>query len=115
MAIQNLSERALLITLPGEPHLSGVLEIATRLATTKADRDIVVDFSQVQIMPSATICSLMILHRMLTARGCQFILCSIPANIMGVFARVGLHNLFTFAGDQAAALRLLQDSDCLSR
>jgi anti-anti-sigma factor len=108
MALQDLSDQVSLITLPREPHLNRDLEIATRLAGSKWSRHVVVDFSRVQIMPSAVLCSLIILRRLLNTKGRQLILCSLSPNITGIFRRVGLQNLFHFAEDRIAALHALE-------
>lgn len=112
MAIQDLSDHALLITLPRESHQSAELEIITRLIARGVDRDIVVDFSLVQMMPSVTICRLIILQRLLNAAGRRLVLCAVSSNIAGIFSRVGLNNVFWFAHDQWAALRRLERCVC---
>jgi len=112
MAIQDLSDHALLITLPRETQHSAELEIITRLIARDVNRDIVVDFSLVQMMPSATICRLIVLQRLLNAAGRRLVLCSVPMNIAGIFSRVGLNNVFWFAHDQWAALRRLENCVC---
>jgi anti-anti-sigma factor len=112
MAMQDLPDQTFLITLPREPHLNRDLEIATRLASSKWNRHVVVDFSRVQIMPSAVLCSLIILRRLLNTKGRQLVLCSVSPSILSVFRRVGLHNLFHFAQDRAAALQALEQYVC---
>lgn len=107
MAIQNLSEHVLLITLPAEPQSSKELETVVRSAGTGTDSDVIVDFSLVEILSSAMICNLMVLERLLSADDRQLILCSVPQNINGIFTRVGLHKLFRFAEDEFAALQSL--------
>ena len=112
MAIQDLSDHALLITLPKESHQSAELEIITRVIAREVDRDIVVDFSLVQMMPSVTICRLIVLQRLLNAAGRRLVLCSVPLSVAGIFSRVGLNNVFWFAHDQWAALRRLERCVC---
>jgi anti-anti-sigma regulatory factor len=113
MAIQNLSEHILLITLPAEPQSGKELEIVVRSAGTRVDCDVIVDFSLVEILSSAMICNLLILERLLSVTSRQLILCSISHNIDGIFTRVGLHKLFRFAEDEFAALQSLDRSTCL--
>jgi len=112
MAIEELSDHALLITLPRETQYSAELEIITRLMARDVNRDIVVDFSLVQMMPSVTICRLIVLQRLLNAAGRRLVLCAVPSNIAGIFSRVGLNNVFWFARDQWAALRRLENCVC---
>lgn len=112
MAIQNVSERALLVTLPREPDLSGDLETAARLVSSKVDHHVIVDFSYVEAMSSVTVCGLIILNRLLTAAHRQLILCSVPPNVAGTLKRMGLHTLLEFAEDECAALQSLDRSVC---
>lgn len=107
MGIQHLSERVLLITLPVEPQSGNEAEMAMRSAGAKPGCDVIVDFSLVEIMSSATLCSLLMLERRLSMTGRELVLCSVPPKIAGVFTRVGLHRLFRFADDEFAALQML--------
>ncbi|MHC4518154.1 MAG: STAS domain-containing protein [Planctomycetota bacterium] len=111
MGIQYLSEQALLVTLPKEPHLGNELEIAIRMTSTHAKRDVIIDFSLVTIMPSGTLSELMILERQLGDFGRQLVLCAVPRSIRQIFNRVGLGGLFRFAADQFAALQSLDLSE----
>ena len=43
MGIQYLSDQALLVTLPKEPHLGNDIEIAIRLTSGSGARDVIVD------------------------------------------------------------------------
>ena len=111
MATHNLSEHVLLIALPAEPPLTRDLEAAAQATHPTSDRDIIVDFSLVEILPSATICHLIVLERALSAAGRELVLCSVSPAIKAVFRRVGLHKLFRFADDELAALRSLDRSE----
>jgi anti-anti-sigma regulatory factor len=113
MAIQNLSEHVLLITLPAEPQLGRELETVVQSRGTNLDCDVIVDFSLVEILSSAMICNLMVLERLLSTTNRQLILCSVSQNIYGIFTRVGLHRLFRFAENEFAALQLFDRSTCL--
>lgn len=108
MAILNLSEHVLLVTLPAEPQSTNDLEMVMRSTRSRADCDVIVDFSLAEIMSSATLCNLMIMERQLSMTDHQLILCSVPANIKGIFMRVGLHKLFRFADDEFAAMQSLE-------
>lgn len=114
MATEPLSESVQLITLPAEPHLSNEMDLAAHEANAGSACDVVVDFSLVEILPSATICSLIVLERLLTAMDRRLVLCSVPPNILGIFRRVGLHSLFRLADDRSAALKRLSEPECPS-
>jgi anti-anti-sigma regulatory factor len=107
MATQSLSEHVLLVTLPAEPSSSSDLEAVMRSTRPGSDRDVIVDFTLVEILPSVTICNLIVLDRVLSAAGRQLVLCSVSPSIRAVFRRVGLHNLFLFADDELAAVQAL--------
>ena len=111
MATQNLSEHVLLITLPAEPSSSGDLEAAVRSTRPGSDHDLVVDFSLVEILPSATICNLIVLERVLSAAGHRLVLCSVSPNVKALFRRIGLHKLFRFTDDELAAVQSLEQDD----
>jgi anti-anti-sigma regulatory factor len=112
MAIQNLSEHVLLVTLPAEGPSGKELETMVRSAGLNANCDVIVDFSLAEILSSAMVCNLLLLERLLGAAGRQLILCSVPPSIDGVFTRIGLHKLFRFAEDEFAALQSLERSQC---
>jgi len=111
MGTQNLSEHVLLITLPAEPQSSRDLEAVAQSTRPTSDRDVIVDFSLVEILPSATICHLIVLERVLSAAGRELVLCSASPDIKAVFRRVGLHKLFRFADDELAAMQSLDRSE----
>lgn len=107
MATQNLSENVLLITLPAEPQLSHDLEITARSIHPAFERDVIVDFTLVESLPSATICHLIVLERVLSAAGRQLVLCSVSPTVLALFRRIGLSKLFQFTGEELAAMQLL--------
>ena len=112
MAMHNLSEHTMLITLPQEPDRSGELETAARLTTPRVSRHVIVDFTRVETMSSATICGLIILNRLLSTVGRKLVLCSVPPNIVAIFRRVGLLKLLQFAADKDAAVQCLNAGVC---
>jgi anti-anti-sigma regulatory factor len=108
MATQNLSEHVLLISLPAEPQTSRDLESVAKTTHPASGCDVIVDFTLVEILPSATICQLIVLERVLSAAGRGLVLCAVSSEIKGLFRRVGLHKLFQFADNEAAAKRALE-------
>ncbi len=108
MAILNLSEHVLLVTLPAEPQSTNDLDTVMRSTRSRADCDVIVDFSLAEVMTSATLCNLMIMERQLSMTDHQLILCSVPARIKEIFIRVGLHRLFRFADDEFTAMQSLE-------
>jgi len=111
MDIQDSTEQTLVIALPAQPQLGNELETAIKKANARG-RNTILDFSNVEILSSATLCSLMILERLLNGINCQLILCAVPPNIMGLFQLVGLQSLFVFAEDERAARTWLERHPC---
>ena len=107
MATQNLSQHVLLITLPAEPESSRDLEVLAQSTRPAFDRDVIVDFSLVESLPSGTICHLIALERALSAAGRELVLCSASPAVKAAFRHVGLHKLFRFAEDELAAVQSL--------
>lgn len=112
MGIQDLPDEVLLITLPREPQQGSELDFALEIAQSRGDRHVIVDFSLVEMMPSATLGGLMLLEWVLGGIDRRLILCSASPCIVEVFRRVGLDDLFGFAADRFAALQSLDRVTC---
>ncbi len=108
MGIQNFSEDVLYVTLPKQPHLSNELERINEIAGNSPAYDVVVDFSKVKILTSASVCNLMILKELLNGLEHQLVLCSVSAQVRNIFAVTGLEGLFEFANDKFGALESMQ-------
>ncbi len=107
MATQHLSEHVLLITLPAEPQWSSDLDVVVRSTHPAWDCDVIVSFSLVEFLSSATICLLIILERVLSAAGRRLVLCSVSPGAKAILRHVGLHKLFRFTNDPLTALQFL--------
>ncbi|MCU0915921.1 MAG: STAS domain-containing protein [Planctomycetes bacterium] len=112
MATQRLSEHIVLVTLPAEPGTGNDLEIVAHATHPGSEDDVIVDFSLAEVLPSATICNLIVLERMLSAAGRQLVLCSVSPKVKLAFRQVGLHKLFQFTEDEFAAVKSLNRSEC---
>jgi anti-anti-sigma regulatory factor len=108
MGIQDFSKDIVLITLPEQPQCGDELEVVNSMLCETVDRDVVIDFGQVQMLTSETLCGLMILDRLLGGAGHQLVLCNLSSAIHQVFVRTGLVTVFEFAEDQVAALGYLR-------
>ena len=109
MAIQNLSENVLLVTLPKEPQRSNELENINEIAGNRGDCDVVIDFSRVEILTSTSLCNLMILNKLLSGLGNKLILCNVPLPIKCIFTVTALDSFFKFVDDKFAALQYMQN------
>ena len=104
MGIQTLPEGFILVTLPQRPHLGYELERTNEIACDGCNCDVIIDFSGVQILTSASICNLLLLRDFLNALSRQLFLCSVSLPVKCLFIRLGLDTLFEFADDRFAAL-----------
>ncbi len=104
MGIRNLSEDILLVNLPQQPQQSDELEAVNVMLSEAIDRDIVMDFSQVKMLTSESICGLLILAKLLAGAGHQLVLCSLPPSINDIFVRTGLLSVFEFADTESDAV-----------
>ena len=104
MAIEGVSDDILLITLPEHPQNGNEIDLINKMLSETVDHDVVMDFGSVKMLTSATICSLMILDRLLRGGGRQFVMCSVPSEIKQIFARTGLLSVFEFSDDRQVAL-----------
>ena len=104
MAIEGVSDDILLITLPEQAQNGKEIDLVNKMLGENIEHDVVMDFGKVKMLTSATICSLMILDRLLRGGGRQFVMCNVPSEIKQVFIRTGLQSVFEFSDDQQVAL-----------
>jgi anti-anti-sigma factor len=108
MGIRVFSEDILMIDLPPQPQQSDEFETLNTMLGETIDCDVVMDFSNVEMLTSESICGLLILARLLGGAGHEFVLCSVPPAINDIFVRTGLLSVFAFADTQAEALARMQ-------
>ncbi len=111
MGIKNLSEGVLLISLPEQPQQGDELETVNNMLSETVDRDVVIDFSKVEMLTSGSICGLMILDRLLRGSGRLLVLYSLPSAIKQIFVRTGLLTVFEFADCEPDALAHVHNRD----
>jgi anti-anti-sigma regulatory factor len=108
MGIRFFSEDILLVSLPSQPQQSDEFEALNTLLCETVDYDVVMDFSDVAMLTSESICGLLILAKLLGGAGHEFVLCSVPAPINDIFNRTGLLSVFDFADTEADAIAQIQ-------
>jgi len=115
MAIQNVSEGAILIDLPHDgAKRADELKSLNETISKKNDFHVIVDFSNVEIMNSWNISNLLILRDLLRDSGHQLILCGIATVTKCIFVVAGLSEIFVFARDRAAALEIIRSTEAAS-
>ena len=112
MAISNLTEQVLLITLPSRPQASSDIEQAAQEITADAPQHVIIDFSQVRIVSSSTVSELLIIENHLHELNRHLILCCLPPRVQKLLESVGLQGFFQVADDSLGALELLEKCSC---
>jgi anti-anti-sigma regulatory factor len=109
MGIKNLSENIILLELPldrleREDELKNLNEIVS----DDCQYDVIVDFSNVEIINSWNISNLLILRGMLEEAGRKLILCDVSSLTKCIFTVAGLSDVLVFSDTRSAALDILQ-------
>jgi anti-anti-sigma regulatory factor len=108
MGIQNWSEDIILVDLPPEPQMGDELKTATEIARDRGNCDVVVDFSNVDIVTSSSLSKLLRLRKLLVDCGHRCTFCNVAAATKGVFTVTGLDGVFELVDDKFVALAGLQ-------
>lgn len=108
MGIQNWSDNIILVNLAPEPQMSEELKTVTQIARDRGNCDVVVDFSDVEIITSSNLAKLLKLRKVLTEADQKLILCAVGVRTKAIFLVTGLENVFEFFDDQFVALAGLQ-------
>ena len=111
MGIGNHPDDILIVTLSQEPHVGAELEELTNIVCEGRSRDVVVDFSGVEMLTSESICGLMILDKLLKGSGHKLVLYNLPSAIKQIFVRTGLLVVFDLADDELDALQHIEDKN----
>ncbi len=109
MGIRLFSDDVLVVNLPPQPQQSDEFEALNGMLSEAIDHDVVMDFSQVGMLTSESICGLLILSKLLEGAGRNFVLCSIPPAINDIFNRTGLLSVFEFADTETDAVARVMD------
>jgi anti-anti-sigma factor len=108
MGIQNWSEDIILVDLPQEPELGDELKTATEAVRDRGDCEVVVDFSNVDIITSSSLSKLLKLRKLLGDCGHRLVFCSVAPATKGIFTITGLDGIFEIVDDKFVALASLQ-------
>ncbi len=108
MGIQNWSENIVLVDLPAEPLMSDELKTVADIVRDRGDCDVVMDFSNIDIITSSSLSKLLKLRKMLLDWDHQLIFCNVAPATKGIFAVTGLEGIFKVVEDKFVALAGLQ-------
>lgn len=111
MGIKNLSKDVLLVELPSKSHrIANELKAVNEAVSKKGDCDVIIDFSRVEIINSANISNLLILHNMQQGTGRRLILCNVATVTKCIFVVAGLNEVFNFSDDTASAMATVEQA-----
>jgi anti-anti-sigma factor len=108
MGIQNWSEDIILVDLPQEPEMGDELKTVTEMVRDRGDCDVVIDFSNVDIVTSSSLSKLLKLRKLLGDCAHRLVFCSVAPATKGIFTVTGLDGIFELADDKFVALASLQ-------
>ena len=104
MGIKNLSKDTLLVELPSKsPKIAMQLKAVNETVSKNGSCDVIIDFSRVEIINSANISNLLILHNMVQNSGHRLIFCNVATVTKCIFVVAGLNEVFEFADTQSKA------------
>jgi len=103
--IQSFSENVILVTLPKETkQINGVLTELNEKVAAKVERDVVIDFTIVEMINSSNISNLLILRQFLKDSNRRLILSHVNFPTRCILKLVGVEALFNFADNKHQAL-----------
>jgi anti-anti-sigma regulatory factor len=104
MAIQERSQGVVLVELPKEPLVRDELEVVLGIVRHRGGCEVVVDFSEVDIITSVALSSLLKLQKLLGDCGGRLVLCNVAAVTRGILSVVGVDGLFVVHEGKFGAL-----------
>ncbi|MBN1795083.1 MAG: STAS domain-containing protein [Sedimentisphaerales bacterium] len=108
MGIQNWSDNIILVDLTQEPDMGDELKSVTQTVRDRGDCDVVINFSDVDIVTSSSLSKLLKLRKLLTDCGHRLVFCNLAPATRGIFYVTGLQDVFEFVEDKFVALAGLQ-------
>ena len=108
MGIQNWSDEIILVDLLQEPQMGDELQTVTETVRDRGDCDVVIDFSNIDIITSSSLSKLLKLRKLLTDCGHKFVFCNVAPATKGIFSVTGLDGVFDLVEDKFVALASLQ-------
>ncbi len=108
MSIEKWSENIVLVELPCEPQTREELNRVIRHVCDRGNCDVMIDFSNVTIMTSASLAVLLRLKKLLEDCRQRLSLCCVALTTRGIFSVTGLDDFFEIFDDRFDALATVQ-------
>ncbi|MCF7955505.1 MAG: STAS domain-containing protein [Phycisphaerae bacterium] len=108
MGIQNWSDEIILVNLAKEPQMGEELQTVIDLIEGGRVRDVVLDFSGVDIITSSSIAKMLKIRKELHKCQRRQVFCGVSSQTMNLFKVVALDTVFEIVENQFVALASLQ-------
>ncbi len=108
MGVQQWSEDIILVDLPRRLQQHEELKRVIEMVHERGDCDVVVDFSDVDVVGCTTLTWLLELRQLLRDRGRRLVLCSVTPATKGIFTIARLDEVFDFVEDRFTVSAHLQ-------
>lgn len=108
MGIQRWSENVILVNLAPEPDLGEEVLTVCQMVSYEKEQDVVIDFSDVEIVTSSSLAKLLKLRKILHDNHRKLVFCCVQPQTKNIFLVTGLDTVFAFVEDQFLALAGLQ-------
>lgn len=108
MDIQDSSKDIILVNLPRKRQTLDELQRVIEMVHERDNCDVIVDFSNVDVMGCTTLTRLIELRQLLQNCGRKLVLCSVAPATRRVFTITQLDEVFDFVEDKLAAMAHLQ-------
>ncbi|MBN1796632.1 MAG: STAS domain-containing protein [Sedimentisphaerales bacterium] len=108
MTIKNDSDGIIIVQLPSEPNIRAELDTLMEVLAAGADNDVIIDFSDVDIMTSMSLSGFLKVREIVMEAGKRLIFTNAAALTKDIFTVTCFDGIFEFVDDQAEALKMLQ-------
>ena len=116
MENHNLPENIILFKLASsDPKITEELKKLNENVSQKRDFDVVLDFSNVEIINSSNISNLLILRGFLENHGRKLILFNVQTITKCIFVVAGLSEIFIFRDDMESVLKETHKETCIKK
>lgn len=107
----NSMDNTLSVELPSEPNLRDELKSLLETVRRHGDCDVVMDFSHVDIVTSASFSSLIQLREWMNGTGCRLVLCGLSSATRNLFDVAGLMHAFEMCEGMSEAMVTLDANE----
>ncbi|MHC4622348.1 MAG: STAS domain-containing protein [Planctomycetota bacterium] len=107
MGIQSLSDDIIVAELHREPQLEDELKTTIDIVKDRGDCDVILDFSEVDIITSPSLAKLLKLRQSLIDCGHRLLFCDVGEFTRSAFKVTGLDGLFELVDNRSAACAAL--------